>query len=547
MVGCGEMKVLRQYFEKTRSMYLLLAGIVLLAHGSLLFSQRIGIDTELMMEGYDRFTVLGRQGITWLGKVFYLWWFNLYWAEALTVLFMVLAPIAYVFAFSSVGRQDRFLNISLIVFGTAYALSALWATQLYFLNQAAQVACACFLVPVTAVLVEKARENLKKNWVALPAAIGLMQIVFATYQTIILMYIVTVAMLFLLSSPEEKRSLKEDLEWLCYHIAVFFVGFTAYMVIAKKYFMSEADYLEGQIFWKTTDAQTCIQNILACVKRNLGNNPPFYTGLYLVMCVILVGVSIDYFMNTGKKKHGNRIFMVLAELFVMASPFLLFVYAGGDAADRIQFIMPFAQACILYLTEYMLSGHERKDGKRTVGSVARTLVLMILLIVVFRDGVIQASYCNRLYYTDEWVFQHDRAMAQDLYGKIKTAISEVEEEERAAVRGVFVGNAQVSYNGSCFKTSIMGESRFAYSPGDLAKDRAVRLMKALGYPVDDIFYYYSEGAAAYTKEMLRTEMKSDIDAMPSYPADGCVKVLTLRDGQKYMVVKLSDYWWMWGE
>ena len=93
----------------------------------------------------------------------------------------------------------------------------------------------------------------------------------------------------------------------------------------------------------------------------------------------------------------------------------------------------------------------------------------------------------------------------------------------------------------------MGESRFAYRPGDLAKDRAVRLMKALGYPVADIFYYYSEGAAAYTKEMLRTEMKSDIDAMPSYPADGCVKVLTLRDGQKYMVVKLSDYWWMWGE
>ena len=68
----------REYLYRVRWTILCIAAVTFLKHGSILFSQRFGIDTDIIMEGAHNFTMLGRPGLVWLAKFLDLDWFNLY-------------------------------------------------------------------------------------------------------------------------------------------------------------------------------------------------------------------------------------------------------------------------------------------------------------------------------------------------------------------------------------------------------------------------------------------------------------------------------------
>ena len=96
---------LKRYFKKTRWSIVLLGVLAFLTHGSILFYQGFGVDTDAIMNGIDNFKELGRPGLVWLGKFFGLDWFNLYYAQALAFLFIIFVPAAFGALFYIAGDQ----------------------------------------------------------------------------------------------------------------------------------------------------------------------------------------------------------------------------------------------------------------------------------------------------------------------------------------------------------------------------------------------------------------------------------------------------------
>lgn len=54
---------LREYLYQVRWTILCIAAVTFLTHGSILFSQRFGIDTDIIINGDHNFTMIGRPGL----------------------------------------------------------------------------------------------------------------------------------------------------------------------------------------------------------------------------------------------------------------------------------------------------------------------------------------------------------------------------------------------------------------------------------------------------------------------------------------------------
>lgn len=143
------------------------AGIIVIAfmsQGAVLFSQSFGIDTDFIINGVQNFGIIGRQGLILMAKLLDLDWFNLYYAQVLVFAFIILAPISFGFLFYSVSRPETCTALPLLVLGISFVASPFWTSQIYFLNQSAQVLAACVLTAVSIFLAEHARADLKHKW-----------------------------------------------------------------------------------------------------------------------------------------------------------------------------------------------------------------------------------------------------------------------------------------------------------------------------------------------------------------------------------------------
>ena len=85
--GNNTIELLKEYLYRTRWAIVLAGVIAFMAHGSVLFSQRFGFDTDAIMNGMHNFDQIGRYGLVWLAQFLGLSWFNLYYAQVLALLF----------------------------------------------------------------------------------------------------------------------------------------------------------------------------------------------------------------------------------------------------------------------------------------------------------------------------------------------------------------------------------------------------------------------------------------------------------------------------
>lgn len=216
-----EGKTLMQYMADIFPAFVLLAVAALMTHGSILFSQRIGIDTEYIISGNHNFDLLGRQGLIWLADILEIDWFNPYLVQVLTVVFMVLAPVFFGFLFYRYSEQKSLLNVTLIVMGVSYIVSPFWAAQLYFLNQSAQVTFSCVLTAVAILAAEEGRKALRTKWYWVLFSVILMQFIFSSYQILIMIYVAGVTMVFLRSALNEGGTVKRQAHWILFHSGVF--------------------------------------------------------------------------------------------------------------------------------------------------------------------------------------------------------------------------------------------------------------------------------------------------------------------------------------
>lgn len=529
--------------------------ITLMTHGSILFSQRIGIDTEDIIRGMSYFDKDGRQGIVWLADILEISWFSPYMAQVLTILFMICAPVCFGFLFYIYSGQKALVNVTLILLGTSYIVSPFWTEQIYFQNQSAQVTCSCALTAVSIMLAEEGLRALRTRWYYILGALLLMQVTFASYQVLIMLYVTGVVMVFLCSVLKENRSLKRQIQWIASHAGIFLIGLAAYWLTAKCFYGTEMDYLSGQIGWSRLGIKNGIRSCISAVWSAMKNNPPYYTGFYGIFALGLFVTAVYKGTKNGwfRKAWGRAVLFYLAVLFLAGTPFVFCVLYGGDIWARMQLVFPLAQGCMLYLMALLLCDN---GGRETSAEMQRRGIppeirnnltrgiAVLLAAAVLKNMLINMSYCNRMYYTDEWRYQYDRQLAHDICRELEDYVEENGYDKSLYTNLVFVGIPEIPYNEVCLKGQVIGSSFFEWDMRfkGIHKTRIINFMRIAGYPIEPV-PSFGDGAEAAYFTYFEEYFGERVDAMPSFPEAGSIQYLEAEDiGLHYLVIKLGGEW-----
>lgn len=539
------MKELKNYLFRMRWFLVCIAVLTLMTHGSILFTQRFGIDTDAIMNGIHNYDLIGRQGLIWLAKALGLDldWFNLYYAQVLTILFLFLSPVAFACLFSLTGGREKGEGCALLVLSISYIVSPFWVSQIYFLNQSAQILLACVLTALSIALTEAARKDLRHRWYLLLCALLLMQAAFSCYQVLIMIYITGTAALFLLDSLRQAPSLRRQFGWIGYHAGVFTAGFLIDMAISNLFYMKGGHYLSEQIAWTRVTLPEGLGRCLEAILLSLKNTPPYYTGLYGFFCLLFLALLLHRLVTRRTLGKGSHLLMMLSALFLCCSPYVFVFLYGGELLDRMQLVMPLSQGCVLYLTVILLTDAE-KGLSRLFPAVKKGL-LLLLLLAVCKDTLSHFSFCQRFYYTDEWVFQYSSRLADEVYQEIRTAQYEASAKqlpESTRDNILFLGYPDIPYNATCFGGHVIGHSAFNYDVAvrEPARERILLFLQNMGYPLQ--VHFTEEERAVFLQE-FESVFAGLIDSMPSYPQPGYVRWISdEKSGQDYLVIKLGDDW-----
>ncbi len=537
-----------QYIIKAFPALIILTAAVLMTHGSILFTERVGIDTESIMYGIQFFDQIGRQGLIWLADILELEWFNPYLVQILVFVFMVITPMLFGYLFCRCGGQTEWVNITLIALGVSYIVSPFWAAQIYFFNQSAQVTCSCALTAIAILFAEEGRRAFRMRWYYILFSVALMQFIFSSYQILAMVYVTGVTMVFLCSSLREDRSVKQQFRWILFHSGVFFAGFVIYLLIADAFYYTDRGtaYLSGQISWNDGFKEG-LRNCISAVLTTLRRNPPFYTGFYGILSLILLAAVIYRAVRNRwfRDRKGPLAIFFLAVLFLIATPYVFIFYYGGQIPGRVQLVMPFSQGCMLYLSIIILFGETETAAAKTNQARwkwMRKAVAVILTAAVLKNMLIDMGYCNRFYYTDEWRYQHDKQLSHDIYVELKKYLAENGYDETFCTNLIFLGYSNLPYNAVCLIGDVVGSSCFAYDIDSINRTRITYFMKAAGYPIEPE-PYFSEGAIAAFNVYFEEYFGDRVDAMPAFPEQGSIQYLESEEiGLHYLVVKLGPDW-----
>lgn len=536
---------IKEYFYRSRWIIVLIGLAAFITHGSILFSQRFGIDTELMMANIHA-DFLGRPGLVWLEKLLGLKWFNLYYAQILTLLFLALTPVAFGLLFYLLNSQSPRFCLALLLSGISFIVSPFLVSQIYFICQSAQIILACALIPAALFLVEFSVKNPARRWFCALSAVLLMNIIFGCYQVLVIAYLTGAAAVFIIVSLKDGLSLRQQFRWIAVHAGCFLAGFVSYLVIASLFYQEGGDYLSNQIAWNQLSLSEGIQRCILAVKSTLTTHPPYYSGGYAFFSLLFLGVIIYRLLpvqaypldsSPAERKKGGKILVLLAGFLLTLSPYIFMIFLGGELLDRIQLVMPFAQGCMIYLIITLFPS--MAEQKKAFLKMAVGIVGTAFAILFFKDATFQLKSCSRLYYTDEWVFQYDIKIAEKVYLDLQEVIASNHLDD-SFDNYLLLGSPEIPYNTSTMMGHTMGYSFFRFEADSFQRLRPFTFMRLMGYPVTSAFTEGEKNAYyAYFEEYFGEK----VDAMPSYPVSGYIQYLSDDEiGLDYVIIKLGDSW-----
>lgn len=198
--------------------------------------------------------------------------------------------------------------------------------------------------------------------------------------------------------------------------------------------------------------------------------------------------------------------------------------------------MPLSQGCILYLIIMELTG---TADKKVLPPILIKIIAFVLAIGLYKDTITHLNYCNRFYYTDEWIYQYDVRLA----AKVCEDIREVQYANHldfSYEKVLFLGYPDVPYNSVCLRGHTNGVSAFRQDSKYIERSRIVYFLRNLGYPTDD---YGKDGKFADYNAYFEEYFGQRVDGMPYYPEPGYVQYMTdTETGLEYIVVKLGVDW-----
>lgn len=505
-----------EFIKKSKYSIIIIVLSVLFAFGQRLVSGSFSIDTELYISNigsnvnWNWWLDLNRWGLVLLNQVLQMDALPIFASNYITVVLMIVYSIAFNYLFYtyvSDKYKEAFVKYQFI-FPIIFITNPIFAEQYNFIHQNIGVAIGILMIPVALLLIDKAIriKNITSKVMLFLISIILIAFCFGIYQSIPLLYIVTVVVCYLLKVIKE-----EDNNWkfLLQQIGVFALGAILYFVISKLTGESSG-YLQSA--WLKDSVSQCLLNIWNCIKPVVRCEGIFYHYGYVLSIAIMLALII-YLVIKKKCKIG----VILALVGLLMAPFYIMIITGVDQLKRTQFNYSFVIGVVMMLFIVFLAN---KNKLKTVKNV----MLILAFIIVY----IQSYTCANLFYSVDVVYENDKSVAYRIVDKIEEQNwYDVNKDYKL----IFIGRHPNNNLKNVYQTSeVIGSSFFEFDYPYIwgVNQRAIVFLKILGYefigPTEEEF----EEAKKYAEE----------NKMEIWPKDGCI---TLVDNDKILVRLSEEY------
>lgn len=503
------------YLENHSLLIIATILILFLSHGYLLFNNNIGVDTDLFItEPENNYNWLenGRYGLI-LEKYFLnLSSFNIFFAEILFILFLIIFCLVTYYTFYKISGKDfNLINLCIPLIGFTHPI---FAEQFIFLLQSAEISFSLLLTILSILFIYKWIID-KKNIYAILNII-LLTIILGSYQSFFIIYISFCLFAFILLCENENFKFKNNKDYwfnILKLLGTFILSFIIYQIIIR-IFSSNFNYLNQMNFWKTTSKLECFKNIYNNFKAMILCASNYYNyGFHIgLLSILIIGIYNSIKTNKVTNVFNKIIYYMVYFLFTL-SPFVMTIYIGSAPPMRSQFYIPLIEALsILFLTYYLCKNDKIK------------ILKIISFIIIFILFLKQAYTLQKLYYADYLTRQNDLQTAYQLLHDI----SEYGVKENDKI--YFYGHLEEKINPSALGGEIIATSSFetGYTAEPLywhSTYSILRLFKSLGYNYNPISQEQVTDARINTGFITQT-----------WPQENCI--LKVDD---YYIIKLADY------
>lgn len=505
---------LLEYLKQSKYSILIITLVILFAFGERIISQSFSIDTEIYISQigtanrWDWLIGLNRWGLVLLNRIFQMNSLPIFASNFLTVILMIGYSVLFNYLFYTYIKdeyKEKFLKFQFI-FPVIFVTNPIFAEQYNFILQNVSVAFTIALIPIILLLIDKASVSKKILQKAIYYIISIFMLIlsFGVYQSVILLYIVTVAVCYLLKVLKDQDN---SWKYLGKQIGIFLIAAILYFVTGKLLGGNNSSYLQSA--WQKESIHQCISNIINAIKPVLKCEGIFYNFGYLLS----LGFSLIFIIYLGVKKK-LKVGVLIAMAGLLAAPFYIMIITGVDQLKRTQFNYSFVVGIILMFTIIVLS---QKEKLRWV----RNIVMVLIAIIVYTQSYTTAN----LFHTVDVVFQNDVAFAHRLIGKVEEK-EWYNPNEKYTI--IFVGRHEKEYKNVYLKSEVIGSSFFAFDYQYIygVNSRANCFLRSLGYEFDQPSAQEFEEAKQYVE-------KNEIKAWPSEDS------IILKDNNK-IIIRLSE-------
>lgn len=458
-----------KYLNKSKYSIIIIIAIILLAFGERIISQSFSIDTEIYITEIGSATRwnwligLNRWGLVLLNNIFQMNSLPIFASNFITTILMILYSIIFNYLFYKYIKneyKESFIKFQFI-FPAIFVTNPIFAEQYNFILQNISVAFTIFLIPIIILIIDKAYSVEKKlNKIALYIlTIIMLSISFGVYQSVILLYIVTVVACYFLKVLKEGDN---SWKYLGKQISLFLTSAILYLIICKLLSGENSTYLQSS--WKNESIYMCMRNIINAIIPIIKGEGIFYNLGYLLSCISIFAFLI-YIIIKKKIKIG----ILISVVGLLLAPFYIMIITGADQFKRTQFNYSFVIGFILMFSIIVLSQKEKLK-------IIRNAFILISVIIIYNQSYTTAN----LFHTADMIYNNDVYFAHDLMYKI-------EEKEwyncNEDYTLIFIGEYKKEHKNVYIKGEVIGASFFDFDYEYIygVNSRANCFLNSLGY------------------------------------------------------------------
>lgn len=438
--------------------------VLILVHNPILFFNNIGIDTYLFlndpMTDYN-WIEIGRYGLIIEKFILNLTTFSIFYANIIFITFLILSSIILYYIIYKVSNRDiGIANICIPIIGFTHPI---FAEQLYFANQIAEIGFTFFIVVLGLLFIFKWIKEKKILDVIL--GIILLNISFASYQAFVCVYIAMCIFLFIMMYEDDNK--KESMIKIIFKLIITFIISMILYEIVIHILPSDMTYLMSGNAWKTRAFAENIEHIKYQLAEILLARGDYYNIGFTIGSIGILFIGI---YNCIKKNNFNnvveRILYLLSILLLIVTAFIMTILLGQTPLLRAQLYIPIIEACLLtFLVYYTFKNKYLK-------------FLGILLIIYVSE--IQIYKLENLYYTEHMRLQSDINVSYQIINELEQL--GIEEDDTI----IFVGEKEAKLNKTCNKGETIGKSMFERPQATekltwYTSRQILLLFRALGY------------------------------------------------------------------